>query len=232
MNTAIRELNETDRAYLQECYNRLKSSQMTLGEDLGVAAWGTFCGGLLVNLVWVAFCRLVGILPSMSEWRDTPIVSYGVLLIFGSLFAYMTWEVVMRDFLRTRNHLDRLSHELRRNRIEETTATVEAVKCFQEPEHLMKIYLLLLSDGRIRVRYDYDSADVEGRGKSPRTNFPISRELRIVHFTILDEFRYEFGPTKIRKPRAKELRRPPKDWPEDETWLDISWNEADQIFSV
>lgn len=231
MNTTIREMNEADRIYLNERLDALKNSKMTIDQILIVTLWGSFCGGFLVSLAWTAFCRLIGILPSMTDWQKTPIAYFGVMIIFGSFFAYMLWVVVGRDYMHRKSYLERHSRELQHNRVEETVATVEDVKCFQEPEHLMKIYLLRLSDGRIRVRYDYQSADVEGRGKSPRTNFPISKEMNIVHFTILGKFRYEFGPTKIRKPRAKELSRPPEEWPEDETWLEISWNEADEILS-
>jgi hypothetical protein len=232
MNTTIREMNEADRIYLNERLDALKNSNMTIDEILLVTAWGSFCGGFVVSLIWTIFCRLIGILPSMAAWQKIPIVYFGVILIFGFFFAYMMWLVVCRDYLHHRSYLARLSRELKHNRVEEYDLIVDDVKCFQEPEHLMKIYLLLMSDGRIRVRYDYDSADLEGRGKSQRTNFSISKEMKIVHFTILGQFRYEFGPTKIRKPRMKELNRPPEKWPADETWLEISWNEADQILST
>lgn len=234
MTSIIRALNDHDHAYLKECQEALKDSHLSMGESISdfffTWLWGIIVSGFIFSLAWVIICRLFGILRSMSDWQDVPIVYHGVLLIFGISTIYFMWFVV-RDYRHRKQDLERLELELDHNEIEESTASVEAVKCFQEPEHLMKIYLLRLSDGRIRVRYDYDSADVDGLGKSPRTNFRISREMTMIHFKILDEFRYNFGPTKIRKPVAKELNVPPVDWPEDETWLDISWDDIDQLLS-
>lgn len=234
MTSIIRALNDHDIAYLKERQEALKDSGLSLGESyiefFLTWLWIVSLSGSIFSLAWVIICRLVGILPNMSDWQDVPIVYRGVLMIFGLVTIYVV-SFLVKDYRHRKQCLERLELELQHNEIEESTASVEAVKCLQEPEHLMKIYLLRLSDGRIRVRYDYDSADVQGVGKSPRSNFPISREMTMVHFKILDEFRYDFGPTKIRKPRAKELTLRPADWPEDETWLDISWDDADQIFS-
>lgn len=233
MNSVIRALNDQDITYLKGRQEALKNSGLS-----GESYFQNFLSGLwmigvlgsILSLAWVIICRFVGFLSRMPDWQDVPIVNRGVLLIFALVTIYIVW-VLMRDYPLRKQCLELLERELDHNEVQEFTASVEAVKCFQEPEHLMKIYLLRLSDGRIRVRYDYESADVDGRGKSPQTNFPISREMKMVHFKILNEFRYDFGPTKIRKPIAKELTIRPADWPEDETWLNISWENADQIFS-
>ena len=113
----------------------------------------------------------------------------------------------------------------------EEQGVVDAVKVFREPEHGMKIYFLHLSDGRVRVRYDHDSADVDGDGKSRRSTFPLSREVRMIHYPVSGEVDYRFSGETIRKPRAQSLDLHPDKWPEDETWCNIPWEDLDAVMA-
>lgn len=230
MNAKNRALNNLDKAYLEEIREAIGGGRWLIDEFIWSGLWIYGVMGIVISLVWATICRLVGILPSMYEWQDEPIVYQGVILIFALTAIQFIWRFV-KGHRHRQGRLERLALELNHNEVEETMATVEEIKCFQEPEHLGKIYLLRLSDGRIRVRYDYDSVDVEGRGKSARTNYPISREMTMIHFKHLDEFRYDFGPTKIRKPPAQLLNVSLDDCPEDETWLDIPWEDLDSRYA-
>lgn len=225
-----RPLNAEDRAFLDK---RAAVDDFGLLGALGIAfmltIMGTFWFMVLIGVLNLILC----VLPIETQYADMlravhPGFVFGFMASLATLVESWMWVRWKRD---TRRVLAGMAREIAENEVEEDQLTVEAVKCFQEPVHFGKIYLLKLTDGRIRVRYDYDSVDTEGCGKSPRTNFPISREMRMVHFRHLGEYRYSFGPSKIRKPRAKPMNLPPAHWPEDETWLDLPWEDLDDMYA-
>lgn len=226
-----RPLNAEDRAYLNERAAVKNDFGLwgALGTVFMLTIMGTFWLMVLIGVLYL----ILRALPIASHYADmlravNPGFVFGFMASLATLVESWMWVKWKRD---TRRVLAGVEREIAENEVEEDQLTVEAVKCFQEPEHFGKIYLLKLTDGRIRVRYDYDSVDTEGRGKSPRTNFPISREMRMVHFRHLCEHRYSFGPSKIRKPRAKPINLSPDHWPEDETWLDLPWDDVDGIYA-
>ena len=184
--------------------------------------------------MWISLIWVLSFVPAMVLWASTTNTKDDVWFIacitaVGAL-AYGVWY---RARVRTDGQtlLDQIQAELDHNEVEEEVVTVDAVKCFQEPEHFGLIYLLRLTDGRIWVRYDYDSFGYEEYGESIQTDFVIPDSFSMVHFKFVDAIRYEFGQVQMPKPTPKPINLGPEDWPEDETWLDIPWGEIDTQYA-
>ena len=228
MASTARSLSDDDKAFLLEELDRLNHLQIDIGESLFFVVGNGFVMTCILNIVWVGFWRFTGRLHRVSDWQTDPLVFWGAMAIAAGSLSYLAYEILRSEFSIFRNRKRRrklLLRELSQNQASAAKLTVVDAKCLQEPEHLMKIYLLKMSDGRIRVRYDYNSADLDGKGISPRTKFRITKEMTMIHFKHLDEYRYVFGPTNIQKPPAFELNLPPDKWPEDETWLYTPWED-------
>ena len=105
--------------------------------------------------------------------------------------------------------------------------TVVDAKGAMEPEHLARMYFLLGADGRVFTIYDYDSPDMEGRGRAKQTKLRFAKELSIFSFPISGEVNYSFSGKPLRKPRAVTMNSNPKDWPEPEAFWDVAWEDID-----
>ena len=198
---------------------------------------------LVFGWVWLSFggiLYLFGLITiKIIEWVFSPGWPEGML---NCLIAYVAWAIASMTVLWTllgeyRSHNRRnktlrgIDADLSANEVEEERFSIQEVICLLEQEHLMRIYLLKTTDGRIRVRYDYDSADTSGTGKSRRTNLKIWKDVRMVSFPHSKQVMYHEGDIVVRKPKATDLALAPKHWPEDETWLDMEWDEVRPYYS-
>ena len=234
MTSTTRPLNDEDRRFLEERRDELNLYGPSIGETLIVFCWPVAVITFVLSFIWIGFCRFFGWLDRAANWNETPLVFWGVAVIFIGTVIYGFQAVILqeiRQMQRNKHKREAIDEEFASNEVEATNTTVVGVKCLQEPEHLMKIYLLKLSDGRVWVRYDYDSVDTDGRGKSPRTKFVVTKEMQFVHFKHLKEVGYVSGTTKIRKPRPSPMNVRPEKWPEDETWLQTPWDEVEATYA-
>ena len=112
--------------------------------------------------------------------------------------------------------------------LEERYRFVDA-KRFQEPEHGGLIYFLRTSDDRVFVLYDYDSQDLGVQGLDPfSSSFRPKRELAIVRTPDSDMvISTEFFGEEFTISETSELRVPPEQWPESETYYDAQWSDLD-----
>jgi len=233
MTTTTRPLNDDDRAFLK---NGIQFSTQGSGpiEMVLMIIWYAILTTIGLWIVWISLIWVLRFVPAMALWASTTNTKDDVWFIACiAAVCALAYGVWYRTRVRTDGQtlLDQIQAELDHNEVEEEVVTVDAVKCFQEPEHFGLIYLLRLTDGRIRVCYDYDSFEYEGYGESIQTGFVIPHSFSMVHFKFVDAIRYEFGQTEIPKPTPKPINLDPEDWPEDETWLDISWGEIDAQYA-
>ena len=134
-----------------------------------------------------------------------------------------------KDSKQTESLQDLIAEDDAAGMVEEERVTISGVKVFREPKHFMKIYFLLFSDNCILVRYDYESANMDGDEKSKRLNFPLHHDLTMVRFLQSGLVKYDFSGPVIRKPRAIPLTLHAKKWPGDETWCDIPWDDLASV---
>ena len=177
---------------------------------------------------------MLSYVPATVLWASTTNTKDDVWFIACiaavSALAYGVWY---RARVRTGGQtlLDQIRSELAHNEVEEEVVTVDAVKCFQEPDFGL-IYLLRLTDGRIWVCHDYGSFEYEVYGESIQMDFVVPGSFSMVHFQFVDAIRYEFGQTQLPKPKPKPINLDREDWPEDGTWLDILWDEIDAQYAA
>jgi hypothetical protein len=86
-----------------------------------------------------------------------------------------------------------------------------------------------MDDNRVLALYDHESVELEMEGKNPlASSFKPCRELHIVRapnteYFVKQEFYGEALP--LSEPIA--LTAPPDQWPEQESWCDIPWDELE-----
>ncbi len=100
---------------------------------------------------------------------------------------------------------------------------------FQEPEHGGLIYFLRTAEGPVMVFFDHESQDLGVRGEDPlKSHFEARSELAVVRaprarHVIHKQFSGELldaGPPAV-------LTLDPAQWPEDEEFCPIPWEELD-----
>ena len=225
-------MNATERDFLldqKQVIQNLASYRLELALILGWVWLGFggilyFVGLITIKLIEWAFS------PGWSEAMLNCLIAY-VACAISSMTVLWTLLGEYRSHIRRNKTLRGIDADLSANDVEEARFSIEEVICLLEQEHLMRIYLLKTTDGRIRVRYDYDSVDTNGTGKSRRTNFKIWKDVRMISFPHSKQVMYHEGVIAIRKPKATDLALEPKHWPEDETWLDMEWGEVKPYYS-
>ena len=116
--------------------------------------------------------------------------------------------------------------------LEERYRFVDARR-FQEPEHGGLIYFLHTSDDRVLVLYDYDSQDLGVQGLDPLTSsFRPKHELALVRTTDSEMvISTVFSGEGFTFSETTELRAPPDQWPESETFYDVHWSDLDRALA-
>ncbi|WP_379551361.1 hypothetical protein [Qipengyuania sp. DGS5-3] len=227
MTLSARPLENDERDYLLKKRDELDEYKLHLPELLLTFGWAGLCLAGIPSVIWIVIWRLTGRLDGLP-WHEDQLVEGGVYTICALAISYTAYLLAL-DIWQTKRSFQKtmanLSKEFAENEVDEMHFRIEEIMSLEEPEHHMRIYLMKLKDGRVRVRYDYESADTDGKGESRRTDFAISHEMRMVHFRHLNEYLYTCLSEKRRKPRALPLDLNPKDWPEDETWLEAPWDE-------
>lgn len=150
-----------------------------------------------------------------------------VVVAAAAVFAALS---TMRWMKSWPDHRQPLRDDLTSGLVMEEQITVLEGKLLQEPEHGSLIYFLKAGDGRVLVLYDRESLDLAMADEDPMgSSFEPQSLVSIVKapqsgFTISVSFNGEdidiLGPI--------EISAPPTQWPEDEDFCSIPWEQIEQ----
>jgi hypothetical protein len=222
----LRAMTDIERNAFAKSLNLQKSLSPSPLVELLLVLPGAFFACLVPSVVWIVALRLFGMLEQVSDWTEVSTAYWGIVLIYTTFCIFFAVGLIKSWKVTTRRIAD-LEADLAAGTVIADQMTVMAAKGATEQEHLARLYFLLGEDGRVFTIYDYDSADMEGRGKSRTTSLRFARELSILKFPTNGEIHYEFSGQPIRKPRAVAMYANPKDWPEPEEFWNIPWEDID-----
>ena len=234
MTANLRAMTSDERAFLLEQKQFITNISQSRLEVLMIFTWIWFSSAAILYLIYLGS---LAILKSLGApfWLNHILDQSQPYAVPAISFVFAFHGIILHEWKgkhRRAETLSAIDEDLANGAVMEDSFIVEDAICLIEQEHLMRIYLLKTTDGRIRVRYDYDSADVDGRGKSRRTKFAIAKEVRLVSFPLSKQSLYHDGPTRMRKPRASDLMLGPKYWPEHETWLEMEWSDVKSHYAA
>jgi hypothetical protein len=231
-NSVQRQMTAEERAFLMreiQLYKRDQIGELVI-DVVFVATWVTLYLGVFVLLIWKVISWFIGPLSPQLQNAEATVIFLGASGIWITIaVVFVCNALVSRK--RVKATIVALEADGAAGNIEEEEVNVVGIKCFKEPEHHGRIYFLLFGDGRVLVRYDTASPNMNGGTKSIRTDCPIHCDLTMIRFPQSGVVKYNWSGAKIRKPRAIPLTVNPKDWPEDETYCTIPWDDLDAVLS-
>ena len=180
-----------------------------------VAAW----------LLRLAFGWRVGLHSPTAIWVVAFAVPACALIAIRSTIRWVkTWPDNRSD----------LAADLAKGIVIEEAYRVVGAKRFQEPEHGGLIYFLRTDDDRVLALYDHESQDLGARGEDPlRSTFRPSAELTLARAPatkfVLDK---RFSGETIKASSPIELSVPPREWPDNEAFCDVPWNDLERRFGI
>ena len=198
---------------------------------------------LLPGLSSSAALRGLGCLASLAgfpiargAWRDDPVTHFGAIAVVVAVWLFLVvgqalWLVRWERHRRQRKA--KLETDLARDLVHDETFLVTGVKLLREPEHGMILFFLQLSNGKRFVLYDYGSVDTEGEhdGQSPPTLMP-GEKFHLLTFPVSKERSWSFSGPAVSLPIVKTLELGPEDWPEDEGWCRVKWENIDRHYGA
>jgi hypothetical protein len=127
-----------------------------------------------------------------------------------------------------------LAADLAKGAVSDETYRVVGAKRFQEPEHGGLIYFLRTEDDRVLALYDHESQDLSVRGEDPQqSSFRPRAELTLTRAPatrfVLDK---RFNGQPIETPPPIELSAPPHEWPENEAFCDVPWDDLERRLAI
>jgi len=218
-----------EREYLESA---LKSSPSTLkkwkeGAENALVIWAA--STLIFVLVWAVIIWLVHFI-SDGEIGLGHSISIGVLII--GIFVCVVYAVYssVKWVKEWGDHRPLLEADLAKGEVSDENYHIVDVKRFQEPEHGGLIYFLLMDNNRVLVLYDHQSVELSLNEDDPfSSSFQPCYELNIVRAPMTNYFiTQKFSGEVINIEKTFELLAPLDQWPEQESWCDIPWNELEK----
>ena len=224
-----REQTAAEKARLEEFLSKLPTGKRRVKEAvenfLVMLAAFTLTG----VLVWAGIAWMVATLFDFDlGWFSNyafPIAP--VVVAASAVFAALSTMRWMKSWA---DHRQPIRDDLESGSVTEEKITVLEAKLLQEPEHGSLIYFLNADDGRILVLYDRESLDLAMADEDPMgSSFEPQSLVTIVKapqsgFTISVDFNGEnidiLGPTQITVA--------PNQWPDDEQFCAIPWEQIEQ----
>ncbi len=231
-NSVQRQMTAEERAFLMrelQFYKRNHIGELFVDVVI-MATWLTLYLGGFALVIWMVFSWFIGPLSPQVQNAETTAIFIGAAGIWIAVAVLIVWST-LASRKRVNATVIALEADAAAGSIAEEKVTVAGIKCFKEPEHHGRIYFLLFGDGRVLVRYDTASPNMNGGTQSIRTDFPIHCDLTMIRFPHSDIVKYNWSGPKIRKPKATPLNLNPKVWPEDETYCTIPWDDLDAVLS-
>ena len=194
---------------------------------------GVVYGGIAL-LAAALLARLAGFPILDGAWRANPVTFYGAFVIVLAVVGF-----VAQSFLRWQGRARRTRDALRQaitadqqaGRVDVADHAVTGIKLLQEPEHLGYIFLLHLETGKTLVLYDHDSIgseqDLPGGGKP---TLVVRERISLRTFPVSKRKRWSFEGDPVPIPAPIELVLGPENWPEDESWCRVKWENIERHY--
>lgn len=192
----------------------------------GIVMLGMTSAATFLFLSFALLKLISPFLPEFAEWalnlRADNYAFWACIsaLVLPSLFAF---DFGRRDL----RHRRRIKADLAAGVVSETDLIFVAAKRYKEPEHGMYLLFLRTEDDRVFVLYDHDS----GGDDTDRPMLRPKTKLRRTHYPASLRSDYDWAGPTLRPKRAKPLTTFPNEWPEDDTFYDVPWDDLDRIFS-
>jgi len=228
----IREMSETEREYLINLLSNMPSDfkRVREGVENVIVMWAASL--LFVVVIWLALSWLIKILTSVDIGLSSQLAIWvvgigGVICGVFAIGSSIKWIRGWRDYR------PELKADIANSVVETENINIKEVKRFQEHEHCGLIYFLRTDSDKVYVLYDHESVDLYMDDKDPlSSSFKPRETLHIVRapnsrFTINQKFEGREVPL----PEPLVLSAPPENWPEQDSWTDIPWQELENRLS-
>jgi hypothetical protein len=231
-----REMTETERKQLEKLLEARSKVNWKEHFWLFVASLTVIPAiySALALFLLAVIARIFGFPTGNGAWRDHPVIYYGAVWVvvtiwIGSVVADVRWSVRSERDRRLRK--SKLETDLTGGVVRDETFSVTGIKLLREPEHSMILFFLLLSNGRCFVLYDYESVDTDNEhdGQSRPTLVP-GENFHLLTFPVSKERSWSFSRLGLPLPAVLPLELGPEDWPEDESWCRVKWENIERHY--
>jgi len=225
-------MSSPERDFLQGILNSSPSSakRWAAGAGNAVVLFAVlmllFFGGWWV-VAWLARTTIsmdIGLRSSAALW----VIALGVSgCALGAAVSSVRWARGWHDVR------PRLRADLEGGQVVEELYQFTAAKRFQEPEHGGLFYFLLTTDEKVLVLYDAESQNLGAAGEDPLGSpFKAYTRLSMVRapntgYVINQRFSGEL----LDAGEPREMRLPPRQWPEPDMFCQIPWQKLEERLS-
>lgn len=224
-----RQMTLTEREYLE---STIKSSPTNIkrwmeGAQNALVMWAVLMFVLLIG--WLIITWLVGFVSSWEIGLSNPYAIWFVIIgvpvcALYAIYSSVKWVREWEDFRPL------LKTDLAKGEVYDENYHIVEAKRFQEPEHGGLIYFLHTVDNRVLVLYDHESQELSLNEQDPfSSSFQPCSVLNIVRAPKTNFFiKQKFSGSVINVGDTFELLVPPEQWPEQDSWCDIPWDDLEQ----
>ena len=224
-----RKQTESEKAYLEDLLAKIPTGSKRTKEAVENFFVLLAVSTLLGVLVWTALAWLTQKFANLEIGWDSEYaipVTISVLTLSAAYAVYSTaqWMKSWPD------HRQPLRDDLIAGIITEEQLAIVEAKLLQEPEHGGLIYCLRSGDGRVYSLLDRESLDLGMADEAPEgSSFEPQSVVTIVkaplsQFTI----NVSFSGDEIDVLGPFELTASPKEWPEDQEFCSIPWDQLEK----
>lgn len=221
----IRPMSDAEREFVAGLLNvqSSRSRFWKLSLENFVVMWAVATLVVIVGwllLAWVTKLVLdwrIGMSSPVAIWvAGLGVPLCGVIAGVSTIRWVKTWP----------DYRSNLESDLAEGVVSEERYKISGVKRFQEPEHGGLIYFLRTTDDRSLVLYDDESQRVDDSLKS---TFRPSEDLVMVRAPstgfVIEKV---FSGAPLSLPNPIQLVAPPNQWPENEAFTDIPWDDLER----
>lgn len=233
MPTQVREraMSNEERQFLQGMADSPTSllGPLRLAVNVGVASW--FIAMTLIVLCWILVAWLVRISTGMEIGLHSAAAHRVLPMSWLASAVVAVVTAVLWVTVRKNDRLELLA-DLKAGRVVEEDYEFTAAMRMQEQEHGGLFYFLRSTDGAVLVLFDYESQDIGVQGDDPLTNsFKPRTRLTMVRAPetrlVIDK---TFSGDSLDAGDPLDLLASPNDWPEDDEFCDIPWDNLEATF--
>jgi membrane protein implicated in regulation of membrane protease activity len=231
----IQPLSSEDQAFLTEAIELSRpkgwrgAAGLLLMTLFALVAYSAAALVVAAILAWLA-----GFPIAQGAWRQNPVTWYGaiglvVAVCLGLSLSLFRWQMRTRKGRALQRQA--LADDLAGNRVEVEEHAVTGVKLLQEPEHQAFIFFLRLQNGKTLVLYDHDShAFAQDDRPSGKPTLAVRDRISLRTFPVSQRKRWSFGGETLPLPAPIELALAPENWPDDESWCRVKWENIERHF--
>jgi hypothetical protein len=227
-----RPISDAEREKLKEFLKRIPTSSKRFGMAVANALVMWAVSILIFVMSWKLLAWLIRALLHRDFGWNSP-VAFWLLCLALPVCLLLAIVSTVRWIKRWRDTRPLLLADLEGGRVLEELYQFTEAKRFQEQEHGGLMYFLRTVDDSILVLYDHESQDLGVRDENPLASaFQPRAQLTVVrapHSAYVIE--KNFSGDVIDAGEPFDLLAPPKHWPQQDSLLDLRWDELETKFS-